>query len=213
MDFVSRTILISTILIPLLIGLFNRQTRSEIHFFIVFLCFSTIAELLFVVTSYLHINNHVLVNTYSICEFLLLVFMYRDWLQMKMFVKTLNILLVVSIAVFVLLALYHQLDVYNQLLIVSLSILMMALSAIYLVELVTVVDIGDSLFHYPRFWIAVGLLIYSGITVFNFSFLKVFLLTGDKEAGVLFSYLTHYTVFICNLIYSWGILCNVCIKK
>lgn len=107
----------------------------------------------------------------------------------------------------------NSLSGYNQMAITISTIFLLALSAYYLIELVVLAELDVPLFYYPRFWIAVGLLIYSGVAVFVFSLLKLFLITGDKQTAIYFSYINNYTFCICNLIYSWGILCNVCIKK
>lgn len=208
MDIFYKGLFALTSIIPLSIGVVLGQFRKDVRLFFFYVCFAAASECIFFSTSLFKFNNHPLLNCYILIEFVFLAIILRQWIQQR----RVKLLITVATILFILTSIssitIYGIHAYNQLNGTLSNIILMLISAYYLIELVTMYDLEESIFTVPQFWIASALLIFFGSSTFILSFLQIFATSGNAESGRYFSYLNSYVNLLCNIMYSIAFLCR-----
>lgn len=208
MDIFYKGLFALTSIIPLSIGIALGQFRKDVRLFFLYICFSVVSECIFFSTSLLKVNNHPLLNGYIIIEFIFLSYIIRQWIQQKKVKLLITLVIVLFTVLSISSIVFYGFHIYNQLNGALSNILLMLISAYYLIELVTMFELEESIFTIPQFWISSALLIFFGSSTFILSFLQIFAQSGNTESGRYFSYLNSYINLLCNIMYSIAFLCR-----
>ncbi len=183
-----------------------KKSDKTIRVLIFYLLLSCLVESVCLMLAKYHLNNIRIYNIYNPIEYLLVSFIFIDWLKSKWLTKSILILAFIYLLLWAYTTfVFIGFEKYNFYIRMFQSVIMVFLSGSLLVQLSS--DITISLFQNEKFWVALAFFFFYAVNVIIFTFSGIILtsLGGSLSQIVVIKLITE---IFSNLIFIKAILCN-----
>lgn len=198
---------ILSLLIPLILGLlFYRSNGKPLNFFLWFIVFSSVFELISTTMVYNGINNHGMFKIFLIIDFLFFTWYFNNLTVYKIWMKITTLLIFVFLGLDGYNLIFLDGKLYPQVIFLIPMFMYLILQSMY--ALTTLLK-EPELIQNSTFWIATGRLLYFLIifSIYSYNYFKPQSF-NDNLFAIAFKIINASGNIICNLMFGLSFLCK-----
>lgn len=197
------------VFLPLCLGIYSYMKNGSNLIFNLLLCIFIVSGVIEIISLYLsrhNANNHFWINLWYFLTTILFIAYYCLIIIFKN-EKLYYLVGVYIIGVLFWFSNYGSMNLASAPFIIVSSIILIAFSAFYLIQLFNQED--ENLFRLHEFWISVGIMVFSTGSLMYWSFFPIFMNSHDNSF-ILNIYIVFTVInIIGNLLYSIAFICRI----